>query len=152
MTDVGLPTEASAAARPSTPSHGTAAVATSGWTTGQKVLAGVAAALLVGAIALIGYYLAQADGSSTTPPPASSTVTETTTETTTAEPTTETTETTRQRPTTTTSQEETTTTTRTTRTTTEAPAETTTTGGNGNDTGAPTVTGQFCPPICFPAE
>ncbi|WLP88479.1 protein kinase [Gordonia sp. NB41Y] len=151
MTDVGLPTEASAAARPSTPSHGTAAVADSGWTTGQKVLAGVAAALLVGAIALIGYYLAQADGSSPTPAPASSTVTETTTETTTAEPTTETTETTRQRPTTTTSDEETTTTTRTTQTTTEAPTQTTT-GGSGDDTGAPTVTGQFCPPICFPAE
>ncbi len=84
------------------------------WTTGQKVLAGIAAALLVGAIGLIGFYLVNSgNGGAATPPPPSSTTTETTT---TVEPTDEPDEpTTTRRPprTTTTTTEETTTTTET---------------------------------------
>ncbi|KSU56533.1 MULTISPECIES: protein kinase domain-containing protein [unclassified Gordonia (in: high G+C Gram-positive bacteria)] len=50
------------------------------WTTGQKVLAGIAAALLVGAIGLIGFYLVNSgNGDAATPPPPSTTVVETTT-------------------------------------------------------------------------
>lgn len=121
-----------------------------GWTTGQKVLAGIAGVLLLGAIGLIGYWLANLDSGSAQTPVPSTTVTQTTT----AEPTTverrepetttrERTTTTRERPTTTeqpTTEEQ---------TTQPEPEEPTTTAG---DTGAPTVTGQFCPPFCLPSR
>jgi serine/threonine-protein kinase len=135
-----------AAATPTQPPR-TAAAATSdsGWTTGQKVLAGVAAALLVGAIALIGYYFASAnDDTPSTPLPSSTTVTETTTERTTQTTDETTEETTTRRPTRTTTTEETTTTEDTTTPPTQTPETPTTT-----DTGAATGTGPFCPPICF---
>ncbi|MCG7635435.1 protein kinase [Gordonia McavH-238-E] len=112
------------------------------WTTGQKVLAGIAAALLVGAIGLIGFYLVNSgNGGAATPPPSSSpTVTETTT---TDAPTEETDEpTTTRRTTRTTTSEETT-------TTSETSEETTTLAPSGPpdsppDPGAATGT------PCFP--
>ncbi|MEP9415460.1 protein kinase [Gordonia sp. VNQ95] len=134
-----------AAATPTQPPR-TAAAATSdsGWTTGQKVLAGVAAALLVGAIALIGYYFASAnDDTPSTPLPSSTTVTETTTERTTQTTDETTEETTTRRPTRTTTTEETTT-----EETTTPPTQTTETPTT-TDPGAATGTGPFCPPICF---
>ncbi|MGV9826855.1 MULTISPECIES: protein kinase domain-containing protein [unclassified Gordonia (in: high G+C Gram-positive bacteria)] len=118
-----------------------------GWTTGQKVLAGIAAVLLLGAIGLIGFWVANLNSSSSDTPSPPATVTQTTTATvpTTAddEPTT-----TRREPTTTT-QDETTT-----ETTTEEPTPTqeTPTPTTQPDTGAPTVTGRFCPPICLPGQ
>lgn len=128
----------------STPSGNT------GWTTGQKVLAGIAGVLLLGAIGLIGYWLANLDSGSAQTPVPSTTVTQTTT----AEPTTverqEPETTTRER--TTTTRERTTTTEQPTteeQTTQPEPEEPTTTAG---DTGAPTVTGQFCPPFCLPSR
>lgn len=131
MTD---PTPSPVTPRPPSTSTAAAASAGSGWTTGQKVLAGVATALLVGAIALIGYYLASANDNSPAPDPSSTTQTTTTTVTTTEDTTTETTpETTtpsRTRPTTTT---EDTTPDTTTPETTQAPGSTTT------DAGAPTA-------------
>ena len=120
-----------------------------GWTTGQKVLAGIAGVLLLGAIGLIGFWLANLDsGSSETPTP-STTVTQTTT----AVPTTA-----EQREPEATTRDRTTTTRRTTtteqpttedQTTQEETEEPTTTNG---DSGAPTVTGQFCPPFCLPSR
>lgn len=120
-----------------------------GWTTGQKVLAGVAGVLLLGAIGLIGFWLANLDSGSAETPTPSTTVTQTTTAvpTTTEEQTTETT--TRER--TTTTRRPTTTEEQTTeeQTTQPEPEEPTTTAG---DSGAPTVTGRFCPPFCLPSQ
>lgn len=96
---------------PTTSAPATAGQGGGGWTTGQKVLAGVATALLVGAIALIGYYLASADDNTPAPAPASTTTTQTETVTTTDDQTTtqETTTTRSRPPTTTTTTEDTTT-------------------------------------------
>ncbi|WP_439030949.1 protein kinase domain-containing protein [Gordonia terrae] len=111
------------------------------WTTGQKVLAGVAAALLVGALGLIGFYLlSSGNGGAATPPPSSpSTVVETTT---TVEPTEEPDEpTTTRRTTRTTTSEET--------TTTETTEETTTLAPTGPPDGPPD-TGAATGTPCFP--
>ncbi|WP_238423654.1 protein kinase [Gordonia sp. 'Campus'] len=119
------------------------------WTTGQKVLAGVAAALLVGALGLIGFYLlSSGNGGATTPPPSSpSTTVETTT---TVEPTEEPDEptTTRRTPRTTTSEETTTTTETTEETTTLAPTGPPDSPDPGAATGTPCFPGVPFSPLC----
>ncbi|MCH5644446.1 MULTISPECIES: protein kinase [unclassified Gordonia (in: high G+C Gram-positive bacteria)] len=69
---------ASAASRPPTAPRSTPIPPPDdSWTTGQKVLAGVAAALLVGAIGLIGFWLLTKDSSgASAPTPSSTTVTQ----------------------------------------------------------------------------
>lgn len=112
------------------------------WTTGQKVLAGVAAALLAGAIGLVAFWLLTngTDDPATPAPSTPTTVTET--QTTTVEPTQENTQDTptptRTRTTTTTTSEEPTTTTTTTPPTSEVPETT--------DTGATTASPWFTIP------
>ncbi|MEO9330235.1 protein kinase domain-containing protein [Gordonia aurantiaca] len=118
------------------------------WTTGQKVLAGVAAALLVGAIGLIGFYLLDSGGGDPAPPAPSTSSTITQTFTTTVAPTEEPDETTTtRRPTRTTTERTTTTSEETTSTTTEPPTQTTT--EETTDTGAATGTPCF-PGVPFP--
>ncbi|MED5801124.1 protein kinase [Gordonia sp. Z-3] len=116
------------------------------WTTGQKVLAGVAGALLVAALVLIGYWLLNMNSSSPGVPATSSTTT--VTETTTAVPETteeqvepEPTTTTRERPTTTaeTTTEE---------TTTEPPPAPDT--ADTTDPGAPTAENPLFPTFTIP--
>ncbi|ETA08180.1 MULTISPECIES: protein kinase domain-containing protein [Gordonia] len=116
------------------------------WTTGQKVLAGVAAALLVGAIGLIGFYLVSSGGNDASPtaPSTSSAVTRTTTVVPTQEP--DETTTTRRPTRTTTSEETTTTSEQTTETTAPGPPTTT---DDTTDTGAATGTPCF-PGVPFP--
>ena len=120
--------------------------ADNGWTTGQKVLAGVAVALLVAALGLVGYWIVGSNTSSRTPVP-STTVVTTTTEVpqTTEEPTEETTTTTRRRTTTTTTTTEPTTT-----TTTEEQQPVPGDAGDTTDSGAPTAEPTRLPNFTIP--
>ncbi len=138
------PSTARTTSRP--PSRPLPPVDDNSWTTGQKVLAGVAAVLVIAALALIGYWLANLNSSSSQQTPSSSattTITETTTTVqenpvqTTEEPTT-----TRTTPTTTTT-EPTTTTEEPTNTTEEPTTDTT-------DTGAPTADYPVLPSFQIP--
>ncbi|WP_279106112.1 protein kinase domain-containing protein [Gordonia paraffinivorans] len=121
------------------------------WTTGQKVLAGVAGALLVGAIFLIGFYLVSSSGDDTSPPApsTSSTVTQTFTTTVAPPPEPDDTTTTTQRTTRTTSEETTSTSEETTTRTTPPQPPTDNTTEENPDTGAAPGTPCF-PGVPFP--
>lgn len=121
------------------------------WTTGQKVLAGVAGALLVGAICLIGFYLVSSSGDDTSPPApsTSSAVTQTFTTTVAPPPEPDDTTTTTQRTTRTTSEETTSTSEETTTRTTPPQPPTDNTTEENPDTGAAPGTPCF-PGVPFP--
>ncbi|WP_168698969.1 protein kinase domain-containing protein [Gordonia paraffinivorans] len=149
------PTAPASASRPVTPRPtGRSPVAPppdDSWTTGQKVLAGVAGALLVGAICLIGFYLVSSSGDDTSPPApsTSSTVTQTFTTTVAPPPEPDDTTTTTQRTTRTTSEETTSTSEETTTRTTPPQPPTDNTTEENPDTGAAPGTPCF-PGVPFP--
>lgn len=149
------PTAPASASRPVTPRPtGRTPVAPppdDSWTTGQKVLAGVAGALLVGAICLIGFYLVSSSGDDTSPPApsTSSTVTQTFTTTVAPPPEPDDTTTTTQRTTRTTSEETTSTSEETTTRTTPPQPPTDNTTEENPDTGAAPGTPCF-PGVPFP--
>ncbi|VFA88941.1 Serine/threonine-protein kinase pknB [Gordonia paraffinivorans] len=149
------PTAPASASRPVTPRPtGRTPVAPppdDSWTTGQKVLAGVAGALLVGAICLIGFYLVSSSGDDTSPPApsTSSTVTQTFTTTVAPPPEPDDTTTTTQRTTRTTSEETTSTSEETTTRTTPTQPPTDNTTEENPDTGAAPGTPCF-PGVPFP--